>query len=132
MIPSSIRPGGMMFPPPMTAPMQAPDTVDGDIGEALRSPTESVASGHSLGGGASSGEAELREKFSEFVGQTFFGTMLASMRKSVGKSAYMHGGRGEEVFTKQLDQVLVQELTEASADQIAGPLFDLFQMQRRP
>ena len=74
---------------------------------------------------------ELRDRFTEFVGQTFFGSVLASMRKTVGKPAYMHGGRGEEVFQQQLDQVIVKELSTASADQFADPMFDLFQMQRR-
>ncbi|MEM9825567.1 MAG: rod-binding protein [Planctomycetota bacterium] len=75
---------------------------------------------------------ELQEVFSEFVGQTFFGTMLASMRKTVGKPAYMHGGRGEEVFQQQLDEQIVKELTESSASSVAQPMFELFQMQRRP
>ncbi|MDB4807248.1 hypothetical protein OAH22_00180 [bacterium] len=75
--------------------------------------------------------SELEEKFTEFVGQTLFGSMLASMRKTLGKPAYMHGGRTEEVFQQQLDQVIVEDLTEASADSIASPMFDLFKMQKR-
>ena len=75
--------------------------------------------------------SELEEKFTEFVGQTLYGSMLASMRKTLSKPAYMHGGRAEEVFQKQLDQVMVEELTEASADSIASPMFDLFKMQKR-
>ena len=74
--------------------------------------------------------SELEEKFTEFVGQTLYGSMLASMRKTLSKPAYMHGGRAEEVFQKQLDQVMVEELTEA-ADSIASPMFDLFNMQKR-
>ena len=128
MIPQPIRPGGMAFPPPPAASTPPAGSRDEAMGEQLVRQRTAL----SQDGLATPSDDELREKFSEFVGQTFFGTMLASMRKSVGKSAYMHGGRGEEVFTKQLDQVLVQELTEASADQIAGPLYDLFQMQRRP
>ncbi|MCP4886614.1 MAG: hypothetical protein GY904_08365 [Planctomycetaceae bacterium] len=82
--------------------------------------------------GAKSTEAshELEEAFTDFVGQTLFGSMLASMRKTVGKPAYMHGGRTEEVFQKQLDEIMVEELTEASAKDIAQPMFELFQMQR--
>lgn len=75
-------------------------------------------------------EADLEEKFTQFVGQTLFGSMLASLRKTLGKPAYMHGGRTEEVFQKQLDQVIVEDLTEASADSIASPMFDLFKMQK--
>jgi hypothetical protein len=77
-------------------------------------------------------DTELRENFTQFVGETLFGSMLASMRKSVGKPAYVHGGRTEEVFQKQLDQVLVEELTEASAESIANPMYELFHLQRQP
>ena len=73
---------------------------------------------------------ELEEAFTDFVGQTLFGSMLASMRKTVGKPAYMHGGRTEEVFQKQLDEIMVEELTESSAKDIAQPMFELFQMER--
>ncbi len=74
---------------------------------------------------------EVQEKFTEFVGQTLFGSMLASMRKSVGKPAYMHGGRTEEVFQQQLDQHIVEDLTKASAATISDPMFELFNLQRR-
>jgi Rod binding domain-containing protein len=73
--------------------------------------------------------SETQEAFTEFVGQTLFGSMLASMRKTIGKPAYMHGGRTEEVFQKQLDQKIVEELTESSADTIADPMYELFSMQ---
>jgi hypothetical protein len=75
--------------------------------------------------------SELREAFTDFVGQTLFGSMLSSMRKTVGKPAYMHGGRTEEVFQQQLDQHIVDDMTQASADTIANPMFELFNMQRR-
>jgi flagellar protein FlgJ len=74
---------------------------------------------------------ELNEAFTDFVGQTLFGSMLASMRTTVGTPAYMHGGRTEEVFQKQLDQEIVEDLTEASAQTIADPMFELFNLQRR-
>lgn len=72
----------------------------------------------------------LDEAFTDFVGQTLFGSMLASMRKTVGKPAYMHGGRTEEVFQQQLDKIMVEELTDASAAEIAQPMLELFQLQR--
>jgi hypothetical protein len=85
-----------------------------------------------LAGPALSGPSdELRDVFREFVGKTLFGQMLASMRESVDKPAYFHGGQTEEIFQQQLDQVLVEEITEASADQIADPMLDLFQQSRR-
>ena len=77
-----------------------------------------------------SSEEPLREAFRDFVGQTMFGQMLQSMRSTVGKPAYFHGGRGEEVFQQQLDQLLVEELSDSSASSVADPMFDLFQLQR--
>ena len=86
-----------------------------------------------LAGREGQGDAsdELREAFTDFVGQTLFGSMLASMRKTVGKPAYMHGGRTEEVFQQQLDQIIVEDLTESSADSIADPMFELFNLHRK-
>ena len=73
---------------------------------------------------------ELREAFNDFVGQTFFGQMLSAMRDTVGEPAYFHGGRAEEVFQSQLDQVLAEELSEASADTFADPMYELFKLPR--
>ena len=73
---------------------------------------------------------ELREKFDTFVGETFFSQMLGSLRKTVDKPAYFHGGRAEEVFQGQFDQMLSQELTKASAGQFSGPMFELFMLGR--
>lgn len=73
----------------------------------------------------------IREAFGDFVGQTLFGSMLSSMRQSLDKPAYFHGGRAEEVFQQQLDQTLVEEISDASAESFVNPMFDLFQLQRR-
>jgi hypothetical protein len=77
-----------------------------------------------------SSSAETKKAFTDFVGQTMFGQTLASMRKTVDKPAYFHGGRAEEVFQGQLDQVLSEKLSEASADTFAGPMYDLFMLGR--
>lgn len=71
-----------------------------------------------------------REAFRDFVGQTLFGQMLASMRSTVGTPAYFHGGRTEEIFQQQMDQILVEDITEASAGTIADPMYELFAMRR--
>lgn len=73
----------------------------------------------------------LRATFEDFVGQTLFGEMLKSMRKTQHKPAYFHGGRGEEIFQQQLDQVLAEKLSHASADKLARPMYELFTMSRR-
>jgi Rod binding domain-containing protein len=67
---------------------------------------------------------ELRQKFTQFVGEAFYGQMLKAMRSTVGKPAYFYGGRGEEVFQGQLDQTMAQELTKTSASKFAEPMFE--------
>ena len=76
-------------------------------------------------------EQELRRVFNQFVGETFYGQLLSAMRKTVGRPAYFHGGRAEEVFQAQLDQVLGQRMAEASADSFTKPMFDLFCLSRK-
>jgi peptidoglycan hydrolase FlgJ len=76
-------------------------------------------------------ELHTREVFRQFVGETVFGQMLSSMRKTVDKPAYFHGGRAEEVFQGQLDQELATQVAAASADRLADPMFELFMLQQR-
>ena len=74
---------------------------------------------------------ELQKAFQAFVGQTLFGQMLGAMRKTLGKPAYFHGGRAEEIFQQQLDQVLAEKLSDASGKRLAEPMFELFSLERR-
>jgi len=67
---------------------------------------------------------ELREKFTQFVGETFYGQMIKSLRSTVGKAAYFDGGQAEKAFRGQLDQQLAEHLTEATAERFANPLFN--------
>jgi peptidoglycan hydrolase FlgJ len=76
-------------------------------------------------------DPELRKAFDSFVGETFYGQMLKSLRQSQNKPAYFYGGRAEEIFQGQLDQVLAQKLSNTSADKFSGPMFELFSMQRQ-
>lgn len=81
-------------------------------------------------GTAAGGEDELKLAFRQFVGTTFFSQMLSSMRETTDKPAYFHGGQAEEIFSEQLDQVLVDEITESSAAQVADPMYELFNPRR--
>jgi len=76
-------------------------------------------------------DTELRKTFDEFVNQTFYGQMLKSMRKSVGKPAYFHGGRGEEIFSEQLDQVLCKKIGESSGGSLSDAMYELFTLGRK-
>ena len=65
----------------------------------------------------------LHKAYTDFVGKTFFGQMMKAMRSTVDKPAYFHGGQAEEAFRSQLDQQLADSMSDASADQIAEPMF---------
>jgi Rod binding domain-containing protein len=80
---------------------------------------------------AANGDAPVRKAFNSFVGEVFFGQLLKAMRKTVGKPAYLHGGRAEEVFQQQLDQILGEKLAEASGDKFSEPMFELFTLGRQ-
>jgi peptidoglycan hydrolase FlgJ len=66
---------------------------------------------------------QLQTAYRDFVGKTFFGQLLKSMRETVGKPAYFHGGQTEEVFRSQLDQQMADHMTTASAAKFADPMF---------
>ncbi|MGE0759856.1 MAG: hypothetical protein AB7F89_22465 [Pirellulaceae bacterium] len=74
---------------------------------------------------------KLREVFDDFVGQTFYGQMLSSLRNTVNPPAYFHGGRTEEVFQSQLDQILSERLADATAQQFTQPMYELFALNRK-
>ncbi len=76
-------------------------------------------------------DAKLREAFDSFVGEALFAQTLKSMRKTLGKPAYFHGGHAEDVFQQQLDQVLAEKLSAASGDKLSGPMFELFTLPRK-
>ncbi len=74
---------------------------------------------------------KLRSWFNKAIGETFFGQMIKEMRKSLDTPAYFHGGRGEEVFQQQLDQIFAEHMTEATGDRVTQPMFDLFMLQNQ-
>lgn len=66
---------------------------------------------------------EVRDAFSQFVGEAFFVQMFKAMRQTVGKPAYLHGGRGEEVFQSQLDQTMSEQLTQRDGSRLSEAMF---------
>ena len=66
---------------------------------------------------------DLKETFAQFVGETFYGEMLKSMRSSVGKPAYFHGGMAEEQFQSQLDMHISQDLATSDNNPFAEGMF---------
>ncbi len=76
-------------------------------------------------------QSELKEYFQKFVGQTLFGQMLQSMRRTQEDIPYFGGSRAEKIFQQQLDQVLVEKLSDSSAEKLSEPMFELFQLRRQ-
>jgi peptidoglycan hydrolase FlgJ len=73
---------------------------------------------------------ELHKAFTDFVGQTFFGELVKQMRASVHKSAFFHGGMGEDIFQTQLDQIMVERISETSAATFSDPMYQLLMAPR--
>lgn len=73
---------------------------------------------------------DLRDAFTDFIGQTFFSELIKSYRSTQQPAAYFNGGRAEKIFQGQLDQMFAEELSEHSADKVAAPMFEQFQIRR--
>ncbi len=78
----------------------------------------------------SGGQDDLKDAFQDFVGQTFFGEMIKAFRTTQQPSKYFNGGRAEEIFQGQFDQVLAETLSDSSAEQISNPMYELFMLKR--
>jgi hypothetical protein len=87
-----------------------------------RSPLTARRTGHDT--------PEMKQAFTDFVGQTFFGEMMKQMRATLDKPAFFHGGMGEDIFQSQLDQVLVERISDASAAKISDPMYHLLMAPR--
>ena len=73
---------------------------------------------------------ELHKTFNDFVGQTFFGELVKQMRATLKKPAFFHGGMGEDIFQAQLDQILVERISETSAKTFSDPMYQLLMAPR--
>ena len=74
-------------------------------------------------------DAELRSTFQQAVAGMLFGQMLKSLRSTAGKPAYIHGGQAEEMFQSQLDQHLVEQLSQTSGSPYVEELYRQFRIQ---
>jgi len=72
-------------------------------------------------------DKKLRDVLHQVVGQTLFGQMLKAMRATQEKNPYFDGGRAEEIFQSQLDQVLVEKMTQATSRSLSEPMYKLMQ-----
>ena len=77
------------------------------------------------------GSEELHTKFNDFVAGSFFKAMLESMRKTVGKTQLIHGGRAEEIFRSQLDSTLAARMANQSGEGFSNKLFEQFVLRHQ-
>lgn len=74
---------------------------------------------------------QLEDAFQDFVGQTFFAEMIKAYRSTQQPSAYFHGGRAEEIFQGQFDQLMTEQLSDSSAEKLSKPMLELFLLNRK-
>ena len=65
----------------------------------------------------------LRHLSGEIAGSIFYGTLLRTMRESVLKGEYGHGGRGEDIFAAQLHGLFAERLGAAKQNPLAESLY---------
>lgn len=68
--------------------------------------------------------SKLRDAVDRTVGSVFYGTLLKTMRDSPLKGTIGHGGRGEEIFQNQLDQLFVERAGNARAYDLNQTIFE--------
>lgn len=66
---------------------------------------------------------ELQKAFQDFVGKSFYGEMLKSMRSTVGEPAYFHGGNAEKIFQQQLDHQIGDEMSKSNGGELSAAMF---------
>ena len=89
------------------------------VGASLKA-TESQLRRRDFAASENERQGENHDKFTQFVGEAFYGQMLKSMRSTVGKPAYFNGGHAEEVFQGQLDQTMAQSNDQGHGFEICG------------
>jgi len=111
-------------------------SIDSSIWQSASSNQASASTPSELAAAALGTDADeasndkLRDAFQSFVGETLFSQMLKSARKTQNKPAYFHGGRAEEMFQQQLDQVIAEKMAKTDGASYSDAMFELFTMKR--
>ncbi len=73
--------------------------------------------------------SKLETQVKNWVGQTFFGTLMKQMRDSPFKSDLFSGGRGEQAFGSMYDGQLAQHMAQGLGARIARPMIKKLEKQ---
>lgn len=68
-------------------------------------------------------EKKLRGLSDEFVSFAFYQPMFEQMRNSPFKSDMFHGGMGEDMFRRQMDEIMSQRMAASSKNPIADAIY---------
>jgi hypothetical protein len=74
---------------------------------------------------------ELRGAADRIVGSVFYGSLLKMQRESALNSPFGHGGRGEEVFRAQLDQVFAERAGQAGGFSLSDSIVAQYESRVR-
>ena len=72
----------------------------------------------------------LRATTAQVVGSVFYGTLLKTMRQSVIRGGFGHGGRGEEIFAGQLDALIAERAGAATRGGLGETLYRWLERQQ--
>ena len=70
--------------------------------------------------------ADTEQAFQDFYAGTFYRLMLKALRESQGEMAYFDGGQAERVFQSQLDEQIIQNLSDHHGRELAAPLYQQY------
>ena len=111
------------------APQAGPHLLMPDLGAAGAGPKGSlpIATPQTAKGARTSDRhLETREAFQALVAGTFYKQMLKSLRNTLDKPAYFHGGQAENTFQAQLDQQIAEDLAAGRGGDFADKLYEAF------
>ncbi|MBI1315168.1 hypothetical protein GC176_28085 [bacterium] len=66
---------------------------------------------------------DIKRLYQQSIGGTFFRQMMKALRSSTGKAAYFNGGQAEKIFQGQLDELMVEKLSDVSGGTFSDQLF---------
>ncbi len=75
--------------------------------------------------------SRLLTTIDQAMGTVFYGPVLRAARNSSLKGEVGHGGKGEDVFQNQLDQILAERVGQATHHGLNETLFDRFSRAAR-
>lgn len=71
-------------------------------------------------------QAKLKEVTSQFLSAALYLPLMKQMRENPFKTELFHGGMGEDMFNKQMDQQMADRLASSSSGQLGESIYKRF------